>query len=273
MGLEKDLPPGEALVVCFRPFIEHLAASSLSPKTIRRHVDNLWLLGGEIIRDLNYNPALRKVAAQKLLRDGLEPTAAHCSTTGRTRSNAPSIRPAANSTASSVNPSAKPQITHKSLGRGEVLGQCRCLIKFDGVPVYGFVWWEMSGALLHAHRCLEKLRWLLSVFGNLNAERSLSHLINRPVYYREVPALVLEYTPQSGSVLLAAEEGHEFPPIRRDLPPTKAAKVDLLTRRSRNQTGPNFESWSPSQTQSEGAWILIARHIPENILPEACRIL
>ncbi|MGC1449049.1 MAG: hypothetical protein WA830_03340 [Candidatus Sulfotelmatobacter sp.] len=27
------------------------------------------LLGGEIIRDLNYNPALRKVAAQKLLRD------------------------------------------------------------------------------------------------------------------------------------------------------------------------------------------------------------
>ena len=69
MGLEKDLPPGEALVVCFRPFIEHLAASSLSPKTIRRQVDNLWLLGGEIIRDLNYNPALRKVAAQKLLRD------------------------------------------------------------------------------------------------------------------------------------------------------------------------------------------------------------
>ena len=69
MGLEKDLPPGEELVVCFRPFIEHLASSSLSPKTIRRHVDNLWLLGGEIIRDLNYTPARRKVAAQRLLRD------------------------------------------------------------------------------------------------------------------------------------------------------------------------------------------------------------
>jgi hypothetical protein len=26
MELEKDLPPGEALVVCFRPFIEHLAS-------------------------------------------------------------------------------------------------------------------------------------------------------------------------------------------------------------------------------------------------------
>jgi hypothetical protein len=69
MGMEKDLPPGEQLVACFRPFIEHLAASSLSPKTIRRHVDNLWLLGGEIIRDLNYDPSLRKVAAQKLLRN------------------------------------------------------------------------------------------------------------------------------------------------------------------------------------------------------------
>jgi len=55
MGLEKDLPPGEALVVCFRPFIEDLASSNLSPKTIRRHVDNLWVLGGEIIRDLHYD--------------------------------------------------------------------------------------------------------------------------------------------------------------------------------------------------------------------------
>ena len=71
MGLEKDLPPGEELVACLRPFIEHLASSSLSPKTIRRHVDNLWLLGGEIIRDLNYDPCLRKVAAPRLLRDAV----------------------------------------------------------------------------------------------------------------------------------------------------------------------------------------------------------
>jgi hypothetical protein len=50
MGLEKDLPPGEELVVCFRPFIEHLASSSLSSKTIRRHVDNLCILGGNYPR-------------------------------------------------------------------------------------------------------------------------------------------------------------------------------------------------------------------------------
>ena len=50
MGLEKDLPPGEQLIALFRPFLEHLAASDLSPKTIQRHVDNLWALGGEFIR-------------------------------------------------------------------------------------------------------------------------------------------------------------------------------------------------------------------------------
>lgn len=71
MGVEKDVPPGEALVACFRPFIEHLASSNLSPKTIRRHVGNLWLLGGEIIRDLNYDPSLRKWPADRLLNKAI----------------------------------------------------------------------------------------------------------------------------------------------------------------------------------------------------------
>src|SRR5437762_12459166 len=60
MGLENDLPPGEKLVACFRPFLEALAASDLSPKTIQKHVDNLWALGGEIIRGLHETPSLRK---------------------------------------------------------------------------------------------------------------------------------------------------------------------------------------------------------------------
>jgi hypothetical protein len=69
MGWEKDLPPGERLVACFRLFIQHVASSGLSGKTIRRHVDNLWLLGGEIIRDLNQTPSLRKVDVERLLKD------------------------------------------------------------------------------------------------------------------------------------------------------------------------------------------------------------
>jgi hypothetical protein len=71
MGVEKDLPPGEALVACFRPFIEHLANAGLSPTTVRRHVDNLWSLGGEIIRDLHYDRSLRKRTAERLLRDAV----------------------------------------------------------------------------------------------------------------------------------------------------------------------------------------------------------
>src|SRR5512135_134243 len=57
MGWEKDLPPGERLVICFRSFVQHLVASDLSPKTIQRHVNNLWVLGGEIIRDLHEDPS------------------------------------------------------------------------------------------------------------------------------------------------------------------------------------------------------------------------
>src|SRR6266516_6983027 len=72
MGLEKDLPLGEQLLACFRPFIEHLASSSLSPKTIRKHVDNLWMLGGEIIRDLNEDPSLRKAPVERVLCDAID---------------------------------------------------------------------------------------------------------------------------------------------------------------------------------------------------------
>jgi hypothetical protein len=49
----RDLPPGLQLVECFTPFLRHLLSSSLSGKTLRKHRDNLWLLGGEIISDLH----------------------------------------------------------------------------------------------------------------------------------------------------------------------------------------------------------------------------
>lgn len=71
MGWEKDLPPGERLVACFRPFLELLVGSDLSPKTIQKHVDNLWVLGGEIIRNLNEAPSLRKLPVDRLLHDAV----------------------------------------------------------------------------------------------------------------------------------------------------------------------------------------------------------
>jgi hypothetical protein len=72
MGLEKDLPPGEQLVALIRPFLESLAASDLSPKTIQKHVDNMWALGGEFIRDLHNAPPLRKRPVEQHLLKMIE---------------------------------------------------------------------------------------------------------------------------------------------------------------------------------------------------------
>lgn len=72
MGWEKDLPSGEELVARFRPFLEDLVASDLSKKTIQRHVDNLWALGGEIIRDLNEDPSLRRKSIVQILNDRID---------------------------------------------------------------------------------------------------------------------------------------------------------------------------------------------------------
>ena len=72
MGLEKDLPPGERLLDLFRPFLEHLATSGLSPKTVQKHVDNVWALGGAFIRELHNDPSLRKKSVDAVLRRMIE---------------------------------------------------------------------------------------------------------------------------------------------------------------------------------------------------------
>jgi len=73
MGWEKDRPPGEKLVAYFRPFLEYLVTcADLSPKTMQKHVDNLWALGGEIIRDLNENPPLRRKSIKQVLFDVID---------------------------------------------------------------------------------------------------------------------------------------------------------------------------------------------------------
>ena len=56
----------------FRPFLEYLAASDLSPKTIQKHVDNVWALGGEFIRDLHNDSSLRKKPVDLVLRRMIE---------------------------------------------------------------------------------------------------------------------------------------------------------------------------------------------------------
>jgi hypothetical protein len=52
--------------------LEHLAASDLSPKTIQKHVDNVWAPGGEFMRDLHNDPSLRKKSVDLVLHRMIE---------------------------------------------------------------------------------------------------------------------------------------------------------------------------------------------------------
>ncbi len=63
--------PGEQIVACLTPFLHHLLSLGLSRKTLRRHRDNLWLLGGELIRGLAQEPKLRKRSIDALVRSSV----------------------------------------------------------------------------------------------------------------------------------------------------------------------------------------------------------
>jgi hypothetical protein len=49
-----DVAHGEQLVEYLKPFMLHLLDSGLSPKTLRTHRDNLWILGGEMLSDFHF---------------------------------------------------------------------------------------------------------------------------------------------------------------------------------------------------------------------------
>ena len=71
-GFEIDEAPGRRLLDELRPFIASLIAEGLSAKTVRRHLDNLWAIGGEIIRRFNDDPELRRRSARQLLLDATD---------------------------------------------------------------------------------------------------------------------------------------------------------------------------------------------------------
>jgi hypothetical protein len=52
-GVKKDIPYGQGILDAMRPFVNHLIARGFKKQTIRTHMDNLWLLGGEIVRSVS----------------------------------------------------------------------------------------------------------------------------------------------------------------------------------------------------------------------------
>ena len=69
---DRDELPGRQIVVCFTPFLRHLLGLGLSPKTLRKHRDNLWLLGGELIRERWETPKLRRRPIEDLVASALD---------------------------------------------------------------------------------------------------------------------------------------------------------------------------------------------------------
>jgi hypothetical protein len=69
-GFQKDVKCGNKILrEVFIPFLEYLIENGLSKRTIKRHIDNTWLLGGEIIRSININENLRELESQSLVKE------------------------------------------------------------------------------------------------------------------------------------------------------------------------------------------------------------
>jgi hypothetical protein len=70
-GSDADIPVGEGLVAVMKPFIEHLCARGLTQKTVRNHLDNCWVIGGEIVREVWRVPKRRKLDPRQLVLDAV----------------------------------------------------------------------------------------------------------------------------------------------------------------------------------------------------------
>lgn len=88
-GFPEDVPYGERIIEIYKPFVEELL-SKYSMNTVKRHLDNLWLLGGELIRDINMDPEDRQKTPMVLLLDNIDesggPPCRHLDTEAEIRS-------------------------------------------------------------------------------------------------------------------------------------------------------------------------------------------
>ena len=75
-GTPEDEPVDRRLVAALRLFLTHLQHQGLSASTRRRHLDHLWLIGGEIIRQLDDEPARRATPTHALLLEAIQDGAA-----------------------------------------------------------------------------------------------------------------------------------------------------------------------------------------------------
>lgn len=66
---ETDIAVGQEIVAVFTPFLLDLIDQGLAGKTVSRHRDNLWTLGGELIRRRYDDKALARKNAWDAIRE------------------------------------------------------------------------------------------------------------------------------------------------------------------------------------------------------------
>ena len=67
-----DIPVGQQIVQVLTPFLLHLLDQGLAKATMRRHRDNLWTLGGELIRCRYDDDELARKNVKDALRQLIE---------------------------------------------------------------------------------------------------------------------------------------------------------------------------------------------------------
>ena len=72
MGVPLDIGYGERLLTILEPFVENLITKKLDRKTLERHIDNLWLLGGELIRLINQDEDVRNSEPLELIMENIK---------------------------------------------------------------------------------------------------------------------------------------------------------------------------------------------------------
>jgi hypothetical protein len=70
---EQDVYIGKIIVKEFVSFLEHLADHGYHEKSLRKHFNNLWLLGGEIIVRMESRDDLRESSGKEILMIFVDP--------------------------------------------------------------------------------------------------------------------------------------------------------------------------------------------------------
>lgn len=69
---EHDIAVGQRIVEFFKPFLLHLLGQKLTTKTLHRHRDHLWMLGGELIRKRYEDAAFKNMPVDKAIAEMIE---------------------------------------------------------------------------------------------------------------------------------------------------------------------------------------------------------